>query len=356
MKKVFLVLFIGAVLQTAFAQEKAAPDNVADESLDFVVTAGRTPEAANKVAGQVTVITADDIAASGASTIVDVLETVPGIRFARDRSGVSPDISMRGISSDYGRGKVLVIVDGMRLNLVQKTSPLNWDAINLSEIERIEVLDGGASVQYGDNAQVGVINIITKKSGAAKTDITVSGGSFFQNEQRFSHHQPTSWGGFTASGGHQGTQGYQSHTANDAGNGELRGIFDINDAMSLQANVGFSVKNGLIANGLTQAQFDDDPKQNAGPSNSSFSSSAIIAGMGFIWAINDTLNLDVPVSYNFNNYKSYTPSFGQTYNIAPRMFGIRPKITAEMKPADMSLRFTGGVDMLFAFFERGTAL
>jgi iron complex outermembrane receptor protein len=354
MKKFILVLLIAAVLQTAFTQETPDSEETGD-SLDFVVTTARTPEEATKVSGQVTVITAEDIAASGASTIVDVLETVPGLRFARDRSGISPDISMRGISSDYGRGKVLVIVDGMRLNPVQKTSPLNWDAINLSEIERIEVLDGGASVQYGDNASVGVINIITKKSGAAKTDITVSGGSFFQNEQRFSHHQPTDWGGFTVSGGHQGTQGYQSHTANDAGNGELRGIFDINDSMSLQANVGFAVKNGLIANGLTKAQFDDDPTQNAGPSNSSFSSSAVIAGMGFTWAINDTFNLDVPVSYNFNNYKSYTPSFGQTYNIAPQMLGIRPKITVELKPLDMSLRFTGGVDALFAFSEVKTS-
>jgi iron complex outermembrane receptor protein len=353
MKKFFLILCAGAILQTTFAQEKT--DNEADESLDFVVTAARTPEAANKVSGQVTVITADDIAVSGASTIVDVLEMVPGIRFARDRSGVSPDISMRGISSDYGRGKVLVIIDGMRLNPIQKTSPLNWDAINLSEVERIEVLDGGASVQYGDNAQVGVINIITKKSGAEKTDITVSGGSFFQNEQRFSHHRPTDWGGFTISGGHQGTQGYQKHTSNDAGNGELRGIFDINDTMSLQANVGFTIKNGLIANGLTQAQFDDDPTQNAGPSNSSFSSSAIIAGMGFTWAVNDTINLDLPVSYSFNNYHSYTPSFGQTYNIAPQMLGIRPKLSAELNPAGMSLRFTGGFDVLLAFSEVKTS-
>jgi iron complex outermembrane receptor protein len=355
MKKALLVLCIGAIFQAVFAQEAPVSDKEDDVSLDFVVTAGRTPEEANKVTGQVTVITAEDIAASGATTITEVLETVPGIRFAKDRSGISPDISMRGISSDYGRGKVLVIIDGMRLNPIQKTSPLNWDAINLSEVERIEVLDGGASVQYGDNAQVGVINIITKKSGVAKTDITVSGGSFFQNEQRFSHHQPTGWGGFTVSGGHQGTQGYQRHTANDAGNGELRGIFDINDAMSLQANVGFTAKNGLIANGLTKAQFDDDPTQNAGPSNSSFSSSAIIAGMGFTWAINDTLNLDVPISYNFSNYKSYTPSFGQTYNIAPQVIGLRPKISAELKPADMSLRFTGGADLLFAFSEVKTS-
>jgi iron complex outermembrane receptor protein len=237
----------------------------------------------------------------------------------------------------------------MRLNPIQNMGHLNWETINLSEVERIEVLDGGASVQYGDNAQAGVINIITKKSGAAKTDIAVSGGSFFQNGQRFSHHQPTDWGSFTLSGGHQGTQGYRKHTASDTGNGELRGTFDINDAMSLQTNVGFYAKNGLLASQLTKAQFDDDPTQNAGPSADTFSTFGIIAGTGFAWAINDTLSLDVPVSYNFAKLKYYQPSYAGVYNIMPQMLGLRPKVTAELKPGGMGLRFTGGVDTLFAF-------
>ncbi|MDR2434385.1 MAG: TonB-dependent receptor [Treponema sp.] len=364
MKKLFLVLLTGIVLQSAFTQDSGVAGE-SDESLDFVITAGRTPEETNKVAGQVTVITADDIAESGASTITEVLESVPGIRLAQDRSGVSRDITMRGISSDYGRGKVLVIVDGMRLNPTTTRSMLNWDAINLSEVERIEILDGGASVQYGDNAQVGVINIITKKSGAAKTDITVSGGSFFQNEQRFSHHHPTGWGGFTVSGGHRGTQGYQKHSAFDTGNGELRGIFDINDTMSLQANVGFVARNGLFANPLNKAQFDDDPTQSAGAilsyADGSFSDSEIITGLGFVWAINETLNLDVPVSYSIANMNWNQPNggmgagMGVVYEFAPQMLGFRPKISAAFKPADMGLRLTGGVDMLFAFNEIKTS-
>jgi iron complex outermembrane receptor protein len=348
MKKFFLVLLAGAVIQALFAQE--APDE-ADESLDFVVTAGRTSEAVNTVAGQVTVITADDIAESGATNVTELLETVPGLRLARDRNGTGIDVSMRGISSDYGNGKVLIIVDGMRLNPTQSRVTVNWDTINLSEIERIEVLDGGASVQYGDNAQVGVINIITKKSGAAKTDITVSGGSFFQNEQRFSHHRPTDWGGFTISGGHRGTQGYQKHTASDTGNGELRGIFDINDAMSLQANVGFALTNGLLASGLTKAEYDDDPTQNKGPNPDSHSTTDLSGGLGFAWIINENLSFDLPVSYNWKNVKWDFQSYGYVMYRSSHMIGLRPKLTVALKPAGMDLRFSGGVDTLFAFSE-----
>jgi iron complex outermembrane receptor protein len=344
------------VTNVAFVQE--TPDSTSsaqetDESLDFVITAGRTPEAANKVSGQVAVVTADDIAESGATTVVDVLQRVPGIRFSADQTGIGA-ISMRGISGNTGRGKVLVIVDGMRLNPIDTNGRVNWDMVNLSEIERIEILDGGASVQYGDNAQAGVINIITKKSGAAKTDITVSGGSFYQNEQRFSHHQPTNWGNFSVSGGHRGTQGYQKNTNNDTGNGELRGIFDINDTMSLQANVGFAFTNGLQATGLSKVEFDDDPTQSVGmPPN--FSNSAIIAGMGYTWAINEIVSFDLPVSYNFTNYRYYATASSIVYDMTPQMLGVRPKITAELKPADMSLRFTGGVDTFFAFSEVKTS-
>jgi iron complex outermembrane receptor protein len=356
-KRLFSILLLALVLQAVSAQEGGAapPDEGPDDSLDFVVTASRTPEAVNKASGQVTVITAEDIAASGATMVTDVLQTVPGIRIARDSSGAGLDVSMRGITSDQARGKVLVIVDGMRLNPIEGTTPVNWGAINLSDIERIEILDGGASVQYGDNAQAGVINIITKKSGAAKTDIFVSGGSLFQNDQRFSHYQPTDWGNFTISGGHRGTQGYQKHTANDTGNGELKGTFDINDTMSLQANVGFTAANLLFASPLTKAQFDDDPTQDTGTASGSISNTGVSAGLGFAWVINETLSFDLPVSYNWQNRNLENPGYSMIMRTTPQMFGVRPKITAELKPADMPLRFTGGVDMLAAFNKTETS-
>jgi iron complex outermembrane receptor protein len=357
MKKLVLFLLIGGVLQAAFARDDDAdygPIVEAETALDFVVTAGRTREEAAKVSAQVTVITAEDIAGSGATSVTDLLNTVPGMSLNRDETGAGFSVSARGYSSVDGRKKVLILVDGMRFNTLEGKTQVAWDAINLSEIERIEVLDGGASVQYGDNAQAGVINIITKKGGEAKTDITVSGGSFFQNEQRFSHHRPMDWGGFTISGGHRGTQGYQKHTAFDTGSGELRGIWDMNDAMSLNANVGFAFTNYLFADSLTEADFDDDPTQNAKastglPTTDSGSSTNINAGLGFAWAINETLSFDLPLSYIWQSVGYNDPSM--VIGMTPQMLNMRPKITAELRPAGMGLRLIGGVDMLLAFNE-----
>jgi iron complex outermembrane receptor protein len=136
--------------------------------------------------------------------------------------------------------------------------------------------------------------------------------------------------------------------------------------MSLQANVGFVARNGLFASALNKAQFDDDPTQNEGAllsyADGSFSDSEIITGLGFTWAINDTLNLDVPLSYNIAHMNWNQPNggypmpgMGAVYDFAPQMLGFRPKVSAEFKPADMGLRLTGGVDMLFAFNEVKTS-
>jgi iron complex outermembrane receptor protein len=349
MKKIILVMLGCFVLEAAFAQDAAFPEAESEDSLDFVVTAGRTREEAAKVSAQMTVITAEDIAESGATSVTDLLQKVPGISLNRDDTGAGLSVSARGFPSTDGRKKVLILVDGMRFNTLEGKSQVAWDAINLSEIERIEVLDGGASVQYGDNAQAGVINIITKKSGEAKTDITVSGGSFFQNEQRFSHHLPMDWGGFTISGGHRGTQGYQKHSGFDTGNGEMRTVWDINDTMSLQGNVGFAFTNYLFAMSLTKAEFDDDPTQNAQATTDDGSSMNINAGLGWNWAINETLGFDLPFSYIWQSVRYNDPSM--IIGMTPHMLNMRPKITAELQPAGMGLRLIGGVDMLLAFNE-----
>jgi iron complex outermembrane receptor protein len=368
---IFIVALLFGAHTVAFAQESTVNGTVdgeadspavsavvtGDDSLDFVVTAGRTREAANKVAGQVTVITADDIAESGATSVTEILATVPGVNFSRSMSGDGLQISMRGIGTETSHGKVLIIMDGMTLNGIERSTPINWNVINLSDVERIEVLDGSAAVQYGSNALTGVINIITKKSGAAKTDVTISAGSFYQNEERFSHHRPTEWGGFTLSGGHRGTQGFQKNSGSDTSNGELRGILDLSDAMSLQANFAFSQTSYKFASALTQAQFDEDPTQmisalQLGHGGARFE---LLSGAAFAWTMNETLNLDLPLSYrwtqsDYNTLSDY--GYGLSSNATKKSTHgaeLKPKLSAAFKPANMDLRLVGGIDLLTVF-------
>ena len=108
----------------------------------------------------VTVVTQQDILASGASDVAGALARVSGVvvnDYGPD--GSTKTLSIRGSTSS----QVLVLVDGIRMN----SSFDGWvdlSRIPLDTVDRIEVVRGGASSLWGTGAVGGVINVITKKA------------------------------------------------------------------------------------------------------------------------------------------------------------------------------------------------
>jgi iron complex outermembrane receptor protein len=330
-----------------------------DEDLSFVVTAGRIAEDVTTVPAQVTVINADDIAASGASNLVEILEQVPGVRFTSSIDGPgSESVSMRGFGENsYGR--VLVLVDGRRLNNPDMKS-INWNVVALADIERIEILDGPASVQYGSNAVGGVINIITKKSGEPRTIVGVSGGSFFENREFFSHASPTSWGNFSITAEHLGTEGYRDRQAARTMNAAAQGTIDFTDNLSLTIQAAFADLDHQLPGGLSKADYEDDPTQalsvytSAPTWDDEVSQHHVAGGLSLQWFPNDILELEFPLSYmgKFMEFDmaSWSPSRYTDQNVHSGEF--RPKISASFEIADMPLRLLGGVDLYYAYLTR----
>jgi iron complex outermembrane receptor protein len=366
-------LLFGAHM-VAFAQEgdadsaeAAVPAAVSgDDSLDFVVTAGRTREEANKVAGLVTVITASDIAESGATSVTDILATVPGITFQSGMYGPgSESISMRGFGENSG-GRVLVLVDGAKINNPDMMA-YNWNVVSLSDIERIEVLDGSASVQYGNYAVGGVVNIITKKSGKEqKTSLTASTGSFSLIEARFSHYRPTDWGAFSLSGGHTGSQGYRKHQAGGMSNAALEGNIDISDTMGLSVRGAFARIDYESPGWLTKAHYDkdpssaqlgrwgydamwntvwiDDPATSYKDGGFEYDASG---GVDFTWILGGGLDLNLPLAYAWKAASSSSDASSEYPAIMERTTNsleLRPKVTKTFDFSGMRLRALGGVD------------
>jgi iron complex outermembrane receptor protein len=124
------------------------------------VTATRFDDAAARYPIGVAIISAQDIAHSPASTVPQLLQSLAGIR-TRDLSG-SPNVQvdMRGFGI-FGDQNTLVLLDGVRISEYEQLT-VNWSAIPLASIERIEILRGGGAVLYGNGATGGTINIITK--------------------------------------------------------------------------------------------------------------------------------------------------------------------------------------------------
>jgi outer membrane receptor protein involved in Fe transport len=128
-----------------------------------------------------TVITAEDIAAMGATDLDEVLETVPGVHVSRNAIGYVPIYTIRGIG---GAGptnpQVLLLQNG-----VQMTSMYTGDQGNnrgrtpLENIARIEIIRGPGSALYGADAYSGVINIVTKTAADMQgTQVGVRAGTF----------------------------------------------------------------------------------------------------------------------------------------------------------------------------------
>jgi len=136
----------------------------ADETLEpiTIVSANKTTQSIQNTTSNVTVITSEDIEENGYQTVAQAINTVAGISVTNSGGlGQQTSFFVRGADS----GKVLVLLDGMRLNDPSTTNGTALlDSLTTSNIEQIEIIKGGASSIWGSNASAGVINIITKEA------------------------------------------------------------------------------------------------------------------------------------------------------------------------------------------------
>ena len=135
-----------------------------------VVNATRFPEDVRRLPASTTVITADDIQKSAARTLPELLAEQVGITMKDffGNNGASTSVDLRGFGVT-GPQNTLILLDGKRITDIDLSS-VQWAAIPLAGIERIEILRGTGAVLYGDGASAGVINIVTRsplKIGAA---------------------------------------------------------------------------------------------------------------------------------------------------------------------------------------------
>ena len=159
MKK-FIIIFGVAVLSMAVNILDVSAD-IAAELDTVVVTATRIAQHNYKIAGNVTVITKEEIEASNARSVPDILKEALGIYVFDKNTAKTAVVDMRGFG-DSATSNVLVLVNDRKINSVD-ISGADLIQVPIEAVERIEIIRGAGSVLYGDNAVGGVINIITKK-------------------------------------------------------------------------------------------------------------------------------------------------------------------------------------------------
>ena len=151
-----LSLITATLLQTTntYADETLEPINI--------ISANKTVQSIQNTTSSVTVITAEEIEEKGYQTVAQAINTVAGISVTNSGGlGQQTSFFVRGADS----GKVLVLLDGMRLNDPSTTNGTALlESLTTSNIAQIEIIKGGSSSIWGTNASAGVINIITKEA------------------------------------------------------------------------------------------------------------------------------------------------------------------------------------------------
>lgn len=161
MKKIY-VIFAAALLSTGAVYAENESDDCVTWNKDplgletVVVTATRTPKPLLDIPVVTRVITADDIQKADATNIKDMLQQeIPGLEFTYSMG--QQVLNMGG----YDGNNILFLVDGERM-AGESMDNVDFSRLNLSSIERIEIVKGAASTLYGSSAMGGVVNIITK--------------------------------------------------------------------------------------------------------------------------------------------------------------------------------------------------
>jgi iron complex outermembrane receptor protein len=183
---------------------------------EVVVTATRFRDRYLDTPVNMTVIGAEDIRRSAGKTVADILSEQAGIAI-RDLFGnnaASTTVDLRGFGAS-GAQNTLILLDGRRVTDVD-LSGVQWSAVPLTAVERIEIVRGGGAVLYGDGATAGVINIITRSPANAGSGFVALGrlGSYSLREAQGAASYFGERAGFSVSGGNYESDGYRANNRN----------------------------------------------------------------------------------------------------------------------------------------------
>ena len=139
------------------------------------VTGSRAPLTKSQAARMVTVLDRRDIAQAPVQSVNDLLKYAVGVDVRqRGPIGAQTDISIRGGTSE----QIILLLNGINICDPQTGHNAMDLPIDLSEIVRIEVLEGPAGRIYGSSSLVGAINIVTRPDAETSANVTVEGGSY----------------------------------------------------------------------------------------------------------------------------------------------------------------------------------
>jgi len=216
----------------------------------IVISANLDETEARRTGSSVTVVTEEELAATGEMRVIDFLSRLPGVSVRPTGPiGTRSGIAIRGASQNY----VSVIVDGIDVTDPSSTQvAFDFGSLTTADIGRIEVLRGSQSALYGSGAIGGVITITTKRATEDGTfqQAAIEAGSYATVRAAYNFQTKSGPTDLSFSISHVQTDGFSAADEND-GNTEADGYRA--DRISVTAN--HQLDSGVV---LSFAAFAED--------------------------------------------------------------------------------------------------
>jgi vitamin B12 transporter len=176
---------------------------------EIIVTGSRVAITDDELAANITVLKREEFDVEKPAKLADVLRRVAGVHVDQvGGRGGTGSVYVRGADPNY----TLVLVDGVRVNDPTNARGGSFDlsALDIADVERVEIARGPYSAVYGGDALAGVINIVTRHKPAPKgyASIDAAGGAYDTREISVSTGAPVQTGGWNMgfSDTHEGEQ------------------------------------------------------------------------------------------------------------------------------------------------------
>jgi iron complex outermembrane recepter protein len=240
----------------------AAGDDEAKVDEQVLVTATRLDDKSvpiSDVAAHVTIIDREQIEASGARNLQDLMSELTGVvLFDQVGNDVQKTLDLRGFSGGTG---LAVFVDGTRINN-SRDNIASLAQVPLDAVERVEVTRGPSAALAGGGAEAGVIRVITRRGTQPTASVSASGGTW--DTARFDATYGGHYGRYDlfVSGAYDTTDGFRPNSGGDQTRFDVSGGVDLGEGRRLGLVLLSSSLDYGAPGALTLAEFEADPWQN----------------------------------------------------------------------------------------------
>lgn len=282
---------------------------------DVVITAQRGVRRTKDVPEIVRLISRNEIAESQVQSLPDLLEMeLPGLNFT-STEGSNNQVSLNGFGSKY----VLFLIDGERMSGETSRENVDYNRIDIDQVERIEIVQGGMSTLYGSGAIAGVVNIITSKA-TLPWSANLNAKYNTEGEQKYSLSAGFKKNGFSSytSGSYRRKSAYMMHNRDSmkrkysdgsivfepiAPDMEVEGFYDYNVSQKFGYTYGKGEKAGSEIR--VSGSFYEHERFNAYPIGELLHHLYRDGTAGLNWMhVFDSVH-SIEISYSFDDYMKY---------------------------------------------------